>query len=52
MVSIEHPIIHDREEHFRPDECTALIFAVTDFNNPIAPDCEEYANMEFKRILI
>ena len=49
MVSIEHPIICDREEHFKPDEIRALIFAVTEYNIPIAPDCKEYANLEFNK---
>ena len=49
MVSIEHPLICDREEHFKPDEIRALIFAVTEYNTPIAPDCKEYANLEFNK---
>ena len=40
MVSIEYPIVRDREENFKPDEIRALIYAVTEYDNPIAPDFE------------
>ena len=50
MVSIEFPIVCDREEHFKPDEIRAFVFAVTEYDNPIAPDCEEYAKLEFNKL--
>ena len=49
MVEIKDPIVADREKDFVPDEITFVNYVVRHYDNPIAPEPNEYAIIEYER---
>ena len=49
MVEIKDPIVADREKDFVPDEINFVNYVVRHYDNPIAPEPNEYAILEYDR---
>ena len=49
MVEIKDPEIVDREKEFIADEIFFINYVVSNYSNPIAPEPQDYAEIEFDK---
>ena len=52
MVEISDPIIVDRQKEFVPDEISFINYVVSDYSDPIAPEPNVYAELEYDKTTI